>query len=323
MAPSELPPVEAWVGSSASETVTLANSGEVAIAFTVSIVGSDAWSVMGPSALGPGQSAELVLIYAPQEAGAHPAWLRIETQRGGAPALELHLMGRGLRRCLAVDRDGLNFSTIGEPELLLVSNCGDGPLTGLAVSLDPADAPFEIEASLPPALEPGAHWPVRVRYLGHAGPEQTSQAGASLILTAHDLDPAQVPLYAMECADPVMSISSQEGQMVTPETLLHLSAEVESGSALSWEWQVQQPPGSRSMFIPSSSFPNPTFLANVAGEYHFSLRAWDGEGSPCASPAVLTVLVVPVEAIFVELTWHTPADPDELDQGPSSAQERL
>ncbi len=110
----------------------------------------------------------------------------------------------------------------------------------------------------------------------------------------------------------------QEGEQVIPQTNLHLFGDqsfAPTGGIISWKWGVQQPTGSVGIFVPSDTFPNPTFETNTAGEYLFSLEVWDEAGVRSCVPWQQTVLVVPDEAIHVELHWHTPDDPDETDQG--------
>ncbi len=113
----------------------------------------------------------------------------------------------------------------------------------------------------------------------------------------------------------------QEGEQVIPQTTLHIFGDqsfAPSGDIAAWKWSVQQPTGSSSGFLPSDTFPNPTFAPNVAGEYQFSLDVWDSTGVKSCVPWKSTVLVIPDEAIHVELLWHTPNDPDETDQGPEA-----
>lgn len=118
-----------------------------------------------------------------------------------------------------------------------------------------------------------------------------------------------------------ISITCAEGTTVIPQTNLHLGAATSSGkqySATAWQWTVRQPEGSKSVFVPASTHPNPTFQANMAGMYVFSLELWGMGGTPAPHPAVYEVEVIPDEAIHVELLWHNPEDPDETDTGPEA-----
>jgi hypothetical protein len=113
----------------------------------------------------------------------------------------------------------------------------------------------------------------------------------------------------------------QEGEQVIPQTNLHLFGDqsfAPAGAVASWVWEVNQPSGSASVFVPSNTFPNPTFEVNTAGEYSFKLDVYDTNGVESCLPWEAKVLVIPDEAIHVELLWHTPNDVDETDQGPEA-----
>ncbi|MBM4353456.1 MAG: hypothetical protein FJ109_06605 [Deltaproteobacteria bacterium] len=81
---------------------------------------------------------------------------------------------------------------------------------------------------------------------------------------------------------------------------------------------MEQPEGSQSVFVPSYTFPNPTFEVNVAGKYTFYLTVYDQTNTPSCFPAEHELFVVGLEAIHVELTWFTEGDPDETDTGPET-----
>ena len=120
---------------------------------------------------------------------------------------------------------------------------------------------------------------------------------------------------------PVAVIVIQEGEQVIPQTLLHLFGDQSfspAGTINKWEWSVEQPSGSQSLFLPSSNFPNPTFEANVAGQYLFKLTVWDDNNTPSCVPDEAELVVIPDEAIHVELLWNTPNDPDQTDEGPEA-----
>ena len=122
-----------------------------------------------------------------------------------------------------------------------------------------------------------------------------------------------------EC--PVAVIQVEEGQQVMPQTVLHLHGDAShsgAGAIASYQWTVESPTGSVAFLIPSSTFPQPLFEANVAGKYVFSLGVVDEAGRTSCVPARLAVYVVPDAAIHVELLWETPGDPDPTDEGPGA-----
>ena len=117
-------------------------------------------------------------------------------------------------------------------------------------------------------------------------------------------------------------ISVKEGEEVVPQTMLHLKGDgskaTGGGQVKKYLWTVKQPAGSKQKLVPSAAFPNPTFVANAAGEYEFCLDVWDQNDVKSCSPACDTVLVLPEEAIHVELLWDTPADKNQTDTGPKA-----
>ncbi len=121
---------------------------------------------------------------------------------------------------------------------------------------------------------------------------------------------------------PSAKVIVKEGEEVIPQTMLHLKGDQSKGTGgaqiTKYQWKVKQPAGSNQVFVPGKSFPNPTFTANAAGEYEFCLDVWDQNEVKSCAPGCIKVLVLPEEAIHVELLWDTPADPDQTDTGPAA-----
>ena len=137
----------------------------------------------------------------------------------------------------------------------------------------------------------------------------------------HPVKEVEVQGFGMGTTCPVAVLVIEEGEQVIPQTELTLFGDqsfAPSGSINKWEWTVQQPTGSQSLFIPSENFPNPKFEANVAGSYEFQLMVYDDQNNPSCEPDTATVMVIPDEAIHVELLWNTPNDPNQADEGPEA-----
>lgn len=118
-----------------------------------------------------------------------------------------------------------------------------------------------------------------------------------------------------ECPKPVITVA--EGTNVIPLTLLHLSAagsHVFEAPIVAWKWTVKQPKGSAGK-LSADDVQEPTFRPNVVGVYRFSLTVTDGAGKESCAPTDLEVVVTPAALMHVEVTWHTPGDPDESDEG--------
>ena len=96
----------------------------------------------------------------------------------------------------------------------------------------------------------------------------------------------------------------KEGEEVIPQTMLHLKGD-QMGSCgapiVAYSWTVKQPAGSNQVFVPASHFPNPTFTTNSAGEYEFCLSGVDAKGNKSCTSTCIKILVLPEEAIHVEL----------------------
>lgn len=136
-------------------------------------------------------------------------------------------------------------------------------------------------------------------------------------------NPAKIALGAVAVVPtcPTAVIHCAQGDEVTPQTTLHLKGDESYASYLDitkWVWSVKQPSGSQSVFVPSPQIDNPTFLVGVAGVYTFLLDVFDETGLRSCVPAEYEVLVIPHQAIHVELVWHTPNDIDETDSGPEA-----
>lgn len=125
---------------------------------------------------------------------------------------------------------------------------------------------------------------------------------------------------AAECPEPVLMI--EEGEEVLPVTPIHLHGEqsiAANGQITKYSWSVEQPEDNKFNFVPTATFPNPTHQANVVGKYTYCLDVCDSEkcssDQDCRTTVCKTVKVVPDQAILCELTWRTPGDTDEFDEG--------
>jgi len=132
----------------------------------------------------------------------------------------------------------------------------------------------------------------------------------------------EVPLSGagVEVDCPVAIVTVEEGEQVVPQTVLHLKGDQSySPGGLSikdYEWSVTEAPeGNASIFIPSASFDNPVYEVNIAGSYTFCLNVRDDVNADACELSCITVLVIPDEAIHVELIWSTAADEDAEDTG--------
>ena len=231
----------------------------------------------------------------------------------------------------SIDFGAVAVGTEATGTLTLVS-CGDTPveITDVALQASPEGSPFTLHlwsesgAPLPgeplATLSPGQSLDVVLAYAPTAPAAEPDVS--SLRIEATGVAPIEVAIQGTATgANDLEAIATlEETTTVPPQTTLHLRGDqslAAVGAVARYEWTVEQPVGSVSAFVPSADVPNPTFVANVAGDYTFNLVIFD-EAEQESAPAVLAVMVVPDEVLHVELLWETPNDPDQTDSGPEA-----
>lgn len=139
---------------------------------------------------------------------------------------------------------------------------------------------------------------------------------------AADSVPDAAPDAVAETACPVAKVKVVEGPEVVPEMTLHLKgtgSHTASGKPVAkYKWTVKQPTGSNQPLLPDAHQAEVELHAQASGEYQFCLEVWDSSGWKSCQPACETVLVIPNDGIHVELTWDTPKDADQSDNGPGA-----
>ncbi|MBI5608762.1 MAG: hypothetical protein HY902_07760 [Deltaproteobacteria bacterium] len=251
----------------------------------------------------------------------------------------------GSGACMKVHPSSLDFGPtfVGDTATknVQICNCGASALAVGNLELDGAQAnsnefnvdtgalytkgllanPPPVSTGNPLTLLAGQCVDVKLQY----GPaDVTPEAGkldsTNLVVAADGVPNAQVVATgsgaALECPKTVFKIA--EGDQVLPQTTLHLKCEAKGlpGGQAPCKWTIKQPAGSNQPLKPNDTFPNPTLQANTAGEYTICAEvAVAGLPDPCTS--CVTVLVIPDNAVHVELLWDTPADPDQTDVGPA------
>lgn len=99
---------------------------------------------------------------------------------------------------------------------------------------------------------------------------------------------------SMDYPTPVISI--EESGTLEPYTTVHLvgndSYSSDDATIVSWNWAAIVPDGSYSAFVPSYTFPKPSYPVGSAGTYVFSLAVVDSLGVASCVPSEYTVQVV-------------------------------
>jgi hypothetical protein len=236
-----------------------------------------------------------------------------------------------------------------------LSNCGSGDVevSGLDVVEDAAGVfgadTSGIEALKGKPVSPAnpllvaVNKPVTVQVACEPSSENKGADGkakpflANLKFADNTIQPDKV--LALECwgsasSCPTAVIQTDEGEQIVPQQELQLrgglSFAMPGKQVTGWKWEVlKSPAGAEGLtFYPNATVADPkfgvkteslgvtSFPVNVAGEYEFKLTVTDNTGLESCQPAYYTVLVIPDQAIHVELLWDTPDDPDKTDTGP-------
>lgn len=250
---------------------------------------------------------------------------------------------------LRADPEEVDFGTTPVGDMaarsIVLWNTGDEPVPVTSIALDPMRSspsfsldlePLQgswdgevISAQSPLVIPEGEAVLFHVRYAPSTpswfdlDDEPAPELGFVRVENHQMSPPIEVALWgtASDPTCPVATIEIAEGDEVAPNTLLHLRGDTSvapTGSIAAWQWSVSQPYGSQSVFLPSATDPNPTFEVQVGGSYGFGLSVWDEHGNASCVPAGAVVNVQPAEALFVELSWYTPGDPDPTDEGPGA-----
>ena len=226
---------------------------------------------------------------------------------------------------------------------LEIRSCGEADLEIRTIELTAASHPsYGLDLGMlahtpseddPVVVPPGEAVTVHVTYLPEC-PDPVEEGGyppaeVAEILIRSNAPPGEklveVGGFGALIYCPTAVISCAEGDAAAPWTELHLSGAEsyldecsdEPGIA-GWQWSVNGPIGSQAAFEPSADVEEPTFRPDVAGKYTFHLLVYDEQNVPSCAPATYEVVVVPDQAIWIELFWETPGDPDETDTGPAA-----
>ena len=311
-----------------------------------------------PLIIPPGTSTNSTIKFAPTDASPAEATLILYSNDPDAKSGKVvPISGNLSGPCISINPKKVDFGgkLIGKEARVDVEilSCGESPLSIKSIQIVefdtgvPSSSDFGIDLAEFTGAEPGAEVPIlteadapvelavnekrtfqvkftpdEINALDEFG-QPIPDLGKIRIVSdafASTLD-VEIRGFGVEVECPTSVIIIQEGEEVIPQTKLHLvgsQSYAAAGAISKYEWSVQQPAGSQSVFLPSAAAPDPTFVVNVAGTYIFKLRVWDANGEQSCIDAEATVFVNPDEAIHVELLWHTPNDPDETDEGPEA-----
>lgn len=330
-----------------TRTLTLMNTGDVDVEVSRFAVEGDVGFTLDGGVRAQIFDAALVIPagttrpvdvhFAPESPSPSQATLLLYgTSPAADPVAAVPLQGNASGPCVSVTPHTVDFGSklVGSLATMEVTvrSCGTEALVLSAVSLDDPTGRFALELPSDFAgamLAPNESLVFPVTYLSAEESPLDPATGervwdtATLVMETNTFTPAvEVPVRGLAvtwaCATPVLMVS--EGEEVVPQTALHLVGSQSQGflPITQYGWEVSQPQGSTGVFLPSPHVADPTFVANVAGAYTFRLHVVDSSGAPGCFVAERQVLVIPDEAIHVELLWETSGDVNGYDAGPEA-----
>ena len=311
-----------------------------------------------PIAIAPGAVLEVHVTFTASDnqpkTGTLTLFSNDPSQPNGTP---IPLNANALAPCLKLTPTSVNFGGVMaaggvDTRAVTVTSCGNAPVCLTSFSLSSSATPSEfsldftsmqgycptIDVKLGPTpnqpccLNPGWSTTFAIQYAPtDVSPNDPNTPGQQIADTAEiqatsdafpKAPPIQVTGVGVLQTCPIAKIDITEGDEVVPQTTLHLKGDGSKGTGgqpiKTYKWIAKQPAGSNKGFQPSSSFPNPTFVPDAAGEYEFCLDVTDANGVKSCAQTCQKVLVVPNNAVHVELLWDTPSDPDQTDVGPAA-----
>lgn len=125
------------------------------------------------------------------------------------------------------------------------------------------------------------------------------------------------------CPEPIIHINP--GTIVSPPSNMHLDGTdsvPKTGAITNYSWSIHQPPENAFAIVPTLVFPEPTHQVSAPGIYRYCLDVCDEAHCSleldCLATACVEVETLQVDGIHVDLTWDTPDDLNQFDQGPNS-----
>lgn len=306
----------------------------------------------GEPGLAPNAAVTLDVIYAPLAAGPDRGALSIFSNDAVQPEVVVDVRANGASPCITVEPGALEFraSLINRTDSrpLSIASCGGAALRiddiRLAPDSDPAftiaeDSLPELPAELPAATGDG-QLPSRGIRIDFT-PRDTRVHEGWLLIVSNALDEPSYRVSLLgrgvENACPVAQVTQEEYAVVpldrvTLDGTPSVDSDGPNGQPVEYEWvMLDSPDGSTSQ--PFERFfdnqqpanggeqddrttPTAEFFVDLAGTYVFELRVRDNLGTSsadCDTSRRVVITAVPDQAILVQLTWETPADPDETD----------
>ncbi len=106
--------------------------------------------------------------------------------------------------------------------------------------------------------------------------------------------------------------STFDADVTTTVDLRSLSTDPD-GTIQLYKWAMISRPINSSARLEREMSESPILFVDLIGTYVVELTVADNEGKESCAPARVTIQVAPKQSFLVQLTWDTPADPDQTD----------
>lgn len=305
--------------------------------------GKIVYKVQPPILMKPGEEFKGKVRFLTNDAKPKHALMKVYSDDPEYPdGFSVHILANQTVPCLKFTPELLDFGAVvvGDPKSadIRIEPCSDSVLVitdiylssgasekGFSVSFEKWPTGKKPTASNPFSLNPGEKAILTVIYAPQvSSPIQDGvplPSVVDLITTDNTFSGSsimQVKGFAVEkpCAMPVSEVA--EGLEVNAGTLLHLSG-LKSfspyGKITKYDWDVVEPEGNHGMFVPSDTYPEPTYFVGVPGRYEFYLRVDDDVSSGSCDPAKTVVNVTQKEVAVFVLSF-APEVPKQTDFPP-------
>jgi hypothetical protein len=308
--------------------IYMEGSGDASVAtvdgFTIDLPDGDT------AELNPNDSITVDISFAPEDLTSYGAELVIESNDVDEPEMRIALSGTGVVGPLPDIKLSTNAIDFGEvppgstdTQFIIVSNVGDGPLNILDLVQGGSGAFDVITSPVGQTIPAGSESTVLVTYTpdelmsGHTG---------SLSLVSDDSDEPEVSVdlrggdgssyeYPVAVIDGPTEVHPPE--LVTLDGTESTDPEdIDDEYDLSYAWSVaNRPDGSNARFLDSTA-PVADLDIDVAGTYMVQLVVTDFNGVPSA-PTNLTIEAVPVQDLYIALSWDKPYSDVDLHVVPT------
>ncbi len=341
-------------GTVETETVRIQNIGQADLIISdLFVTGSADFTLVDenlgdelPITISSFETIDLEVEYSPNSDGYDEGIILVRSNDLLETTKEIELFANGAEPCLSVTHEGgydFGPTLFGVPreEAFTITNCADvGRGETLVVSdvgfIDTEDITSSDRFTLDLTglfdagdlvLEAGESETFTMTYISEAETVDT----ALLQILSNDTfkNPLHIDIRgngsANACPTAVIncrvgsSIPSNQVAAAPLQTLQcdGLASSDIDGVITSYLWTItERPDGSTAGLDPNESSASPTIFLDLAGTFRLQLEVFDDGNIRSCNPAEAVIVVIPDEAIHVQLVWNTPAAPSpQADRG--------